>query len=164
MSVDRAEVERIAHLARLALDEAEVERLTKDMNDILEHATTLRALAHAAPSLEEGRAIVAPAQERGFAPTDDGPLGAVREAAAEATDAAGGTRAAAAETPDAPGGTRDAAAETPDPLTARPEAFAPRVAEGFFVVPPPPGVTGEDDRIERDRGDDRVERERAERD
>ena len=153
MSVDRAEVERIAHLARLALDEAEVERLTKDMNDILDHAITLRALAHTASGGTRGAAAETPEA-----------TGGTRDAAAETPDATGGTRDAAAETPDATGGTRDAAAETPDPLRVRPEAFAPSMAGGFFVVPPPPGVTGHDDEVERDRERDRVERDPAERD
>ena len=127
MSVERAEVERIARLARLALDEAEVERLTGDMNDILEHATTLRELGHAARSAEEGGATPI-LDGKGVDRVDGGP-GTLRDAALEA--------------PGPPRGTRDAAAETPDPLLAPPEAFAPRTTEGFFIVPPPPGVTAE---------------------
>lgn len=110
MSVDRAEVERISHLARLALDEGELDRLTGDMNDILEHAATLRELGRTAPSARVG----------------DGPL---------PSPAAGAPEAAAGF-----GGTRGPGAETPDRLHARPEAFAPKTAEGFFLVPPPPGV------------------------
>ena len=41
VSVDRREVERIAELARLRLDPSEVERLTREMNRILEHAERL---------------------------------------------------------------------------------------------------------------------------
>jgi hypothetical protein len=110
VSVDRLEIRRIAHLARLALDDAELDRLTRDMNDILEHATTLRELGRAAPSKEQGDAPV--------------PLPPAGAPGAE-------TRF---------GGARDVAAETPHVLRSPPEAFAPRMAEGFFVVPPPPGV------------------------
>ena len=42
MSVSREEVERIARLARLRLDDEEVDRLTRDMSRILEHAERLR--------------------------------------------------------------------------------------------------------------------------
>ena len=45
MSVDRAEVARIAALARLRLDDDEVERLTEEMNRILQHATRLREVS-----------------------------------------------------------------------------------------------------------------------
>ena len=41
MSVSRDEVARIARLARLELDEAEVERMTVDMNAILAHVEQL---------------------------------------------------------------------------------------------------------------------------
>lgn len=41
MSVDREEVQRIARLARLRLEDPEVERLTEEMSRILEHAQRL---------------------------------------------------------------------------------------------------------------------------
>ena len=44
MSVTRADVDRIAELARLRLDEAEADRLTGEMNRILEHADRLRSV------------------------------------------------------------------------------------------------------------------------
>lgn len=44
MSVDRAEVARIAALARLHLEDDEAERLTDEMNRILAHAARLRGL------------------------------------------------------------------------------------------------------------------------
>ena len=36
--------------------------------------------------------------------------------------------------------TRQQGAEVADPLAASPEGFAPEMADGFFVVPPPPGL------------------------
>ena len=44
MSVTRADVDRIADLARLRLDDGEADRLTGEMNRILEHADRLRAV------------------------------------------------------------------------------------------------------------------------
>lgn len=44
MSVDREEVLRIARLARLRLDDDELERMTSDLNSILEHVDALSAL------------------------------------------------------------------------------------------------------------------------
>jgi aspartyl-tRNA(Asn)/glutamyl-tRNA(Gln) amidotransferase subunit C len=35
MSLDRSDVEKIAHLARMALDEAQIENYTKDLSNIL---------------------------------------------------------------------------------------------------------------------------------
>lgn len=50
-------------------------------------------------------------------------------------------------------GTRRDDAEDPDRLEAGIATFAPRVIEGFFVVPPPPGVvsggSGESDDLRR---------------
>lgn len=47
MSVDREEVERIGRLAKLRLTDDEAERLTDEMNRILEHAERLRGLEEA---------------------------------------------------------------------------------------------------------------------
>lgn len=47
MSVDTAEVERIAALARLRLEPGEVERLTGELNGILAHMTTLDRIGDA---------------------------------------------------------------------------------------------------------------------
>lgn len=41
MAVSREEVQKIAHLARLELGEAETERMTRDMNDILAYVEKL---------------------------------------------------------------------------------------------------------------------------
>lgn len=101
MSVDREEVERIARLARLRFDDGEVERLTKELNGILEHVEALRALTGAA-SVE------------GEPPSESRPS------------------------------TRSAAAGEPDVLETGPERMAPRWVDGFFVVPPPPGVLAEE--------------------
>jgi Asp-tRNA(Asn)/Glu-tRNA(Gln) amidotransferase C subunit len=45
VSVTRGEVDRIAELALLRLQEGEAERLTREMNRILEHADRLRSVA-----------------------------------------------------------------------------------------------------------------------
>ena len=116
MSVDRREVERIARLARLSLDDSEAERLALELSRILAHATRLGELT---PRPPDGGQI-----ERG-----DG-----SEATAE-NDGDG---------PSAFAGTRDSGAERPERLAAPPESFAPKMSEGFFVVPPPPGVTALD--------------------
>lgn len=96
MSVDRADVARIAELARLSLDDDEAERLTGELNRILDHVEALRALGEVEPPVA--------AQPR------------------EATS------------------TRAREDGAPDALMRRPDEFAPRWSEGFFVVPPPPGV------------------------
>ena len=96
MSVDRKEVERIAALAHLRLGDREAERLTGELNDILEHVAVLRGLAAAS--------------------------------------------AAAVSLPSEGSSTRPSEEAAPDELHVAPPAFAPRWADGFFVVPPPPGV------------------------
>lgn len=113
MSVGRDEVARIAALARLRLDPAEVDRLTRDMNRILEHATRLRKVAHTG---------------RDVSPTTGSPAPAP------------GADADASTSTSSPGGTRGADGDVPDELATKPEAFAPHMVDGFFVVPPPPGV------------------------
>ncbi|MEM7417113.1 MAG: hypothetical protein AAF389_16525 [Gemmatimonadota bacterium] len=40
------------------------------------------------------------------------------------------------------GGVRPSEAERPDRLAETPDVWAPKMADGFFVVPPPPAVTG----------------------
>lgn len=96
MSIDRGTIEAIASLAHLRLDEAEVARLTLEMNRILEHVDALH------------RAEVA-----------GGP----------------GPEARLPSTRPNEGG-------EPDGLTRPLAEMAPRVTEGFFIVPPPPGVHG----------------------
>ena len=46
--------------------------------------------------------------------------------------------------PEALSGTRGHGADAADRLAAGPEAWAPRFEDGFFVVPPPPGVHADD--------------------
>jgi aspartyl-tRNA(Asn)/glutamyl-tRNA(Gln) amidotransferase subunit C len=121
VSVDRAEVVRIAELARLRLDEDEVDHLTGDMNRILAYADRLRGDAHAEIPPANGGMADADALEDGR--VEDGALDA---------PSVGGTPAP---------GFRPGAAELPDPLMSAPASFAPRFEAGFFVVPPPPGVT-----------------------
>lgn len=62
-------------------------------------------------------------------------LGTVAEGGAEPADEGYATGARAATRPDERG--------EPDALGAGPAALAPRWADGFFLVPPPPGVHGE---------------------
>jgi hypothetical protein len=114
MSVDRREVERIARLARLSLEDAEAERLALDLSRILAHATRLGELTPGSPGGQIERR--------------DG-----SEAIAESDGDGSG--------PSAFAGTRDSGAERPERLATPPEGFAPKMSEGFFVVPPPPGVT-----------------------
>lgn len=116
MSVDRNEVERIAELAKLDLDEAEAERLTEEMNRILEHAERLRGLD---------------------ASGDERP--------AEATHSAGEAPPSVGDggSPGVTSGPREGLGG-PDPLVRLPGSFAPEMKEGFFTVPPPPGVVDSD--------------------
>jgi len=113
VSVGRDEVARIAALARLRLDPAEVDRLTRDMNRILEHATRLRQVAHTKRDVSLVTRSPAPAH---------------------------GADVNVSTSTSAPGGTREPAGDVPDELATKPEAFAPHMVDGFFVVPPPPGV------------------------
>ena len=95
MSVERDHAKRIASLARLHFEDAELTRITQELNHILEHVEALRSLG---------------ADQPGEAPTSD------------ATS------------------TRGSGADRPDPLEDEIGSFAPDWREGFFVVPPLPGV------------------------
>jgi aspartyl-tRNA(Asn)/glutamyl-tRNA(Gln) amidotransferase subunit C len=44
MSLDRSEVEKIAHLARLAVSEAEAESLSRDLSNILDFVAQMDAV------------------------------------------------------------------------------------------------------------------------
>jgi aspartyl/glutamyl-tRNA(Asn/Gln) amidotransferase C subunit len=102
VSVDRADVERIAALAHLRFDEREVVRLTDELNRILEHVEVLSSLTEE-PSERPGSGTVG-------VPS-----------------------------------TRDQDGGEADLLMFGPEALAPRWSDGFFVVPPPPGVHAKED-------------------
>lgn len=101
MSVDRDEVLRIAGLARLHLDDEELERMTGDLNAILGYVDTLGELEdEAVPGEEErtqGRRATRASEETGAVP--------------ERLDAS---------------------------------KLAPAFEDGFFVVPPPPGLHVDD--------------------
>ena len=97
MSVDRTDVERIATLARLRFDDRELDRLTAELNQILDHFEVLRSLAD---------------------------IGSENAAVPGAGPASSGSSAAG----------------EPDALEVELQAIAPRWSDGFFVVPPPPGV------------------------
>lgn len=51
MAIDRAQVEKIAHLARLAIDEAEAREYARQLSDILELVHQMNAVdtAHVTP-------------------------------------------------------------------------------------------------------------------
>ena len=120
MSVPREEVERIARLVRLRLDDEEVDRLAAEMSRILEHAERLRDVEPGA-GFEEVRRV--PPQEMD-------PTHGVRGPEDPESSSDGG----------AGSGTRAAEADRPDPLHASLEDFAPDMRDGLFAVPPPPGV------------------------
>jgi aspartyl-tRNA(Asn)/glutamyl-tRNA(Gln) amidotransferase subunit C len=94
--VERDEVLRIASLARLRLTEAELDRMTGDLNAILGHVDELSLL--------------------------------------EAGQVAGGDEGQPARS------TRAAEVTGTEPERLDPGSLAPAWREGFFVVPPPPGV------------------------
>jgi len=98
VSVDREQARKIAALARLHFEEAELTRITGELNHILDHVETLRAL-----------------EQRGASPL-----------------------------PDPRASTRGPEADRPDALVGGIHGIAPDYREGFFVVPPLPGVHTED--------------------
>ncbi len=112
MTVDRSEVERIARLAHLRFEDDQADRLTDEMNRILDHASLLRDEGSGDHGVQPRQSD--PSTEAGVAGYADG----------------GGLSGARADE-----------AMAPDPLRAPLESVAPRYAEGFFVVPPPPGVS-----------------------
>ena len=97
MSVDLQDVERIATLAHLRLDDRELDRLTAELNQILDHFEVLRSLENTG---SENTAMSGP--------------GLVS--------------------------TPQSAAGEPDALEVEIQVIAPRWSDGFFVVPPTPGV------------------------
>ena len=97
--VKQDEARRIASLARLRFDEAELARITEDLNHILDHVEDLRSLE---------------------------------------------SRAAHEDVPTDRRSTRGDEADRPDELRREIASFAPDWRDGFFVVPPFPGVHQED--------------------
>lgn len=135
MSVGRAQVEAIARLAQLDVDAAEAERLAEEMSRILDHADRLRAMAVGA----DGADVASGADGRDGEGRADGAGIGTEAARSEGREDGGGSGID-------PEGEKDPAGEnpgpsTPDVLRREPTDFAPRFEEGFFVVPPPPGVT-----------------------
>jgi len=110
MSVEREDVLRIASLARLRLDEDELQRMTGDLNSILGHVDALGALG------------------------DEGLDGAGAEPGGVAI--AGGERPWSAALPSARAGERTVSGD----VAVDPARFAPDFRDGFFRVPSPPGV------------------------
>ena len=99
MSVDREQARRIAALARIRFEDADLTRITNELNHILHHVAALRSLENAsAEAMPEERLA-----------------------------------------------TRPEAADTPDALRDGIGPFAPDWRDGFFVVPPLPGVHAEDE-------------------
>ncbi len=76
--IDRDEIERLATLARLRLDDAEVARYTADLADILGYAAELLAVVQAAPAA----AGPAPAEATACPLRADTPAGGLEAAAA----------------------------------------------------------------------------------
>jgi aspartyl-tRNA(Asn)/glutamyl-tRNA(Gln) amidotransferase subunit C len=105
VSVTREQAARIATLARLRFEDAELARLTDELNHILKHVEALQSLGKSLESLEKSTAPPPP-EERAS--------------------------------------TRPPGAEQPDGLRDGIASFAPDWREGFFVVPPLPGVHAED--------------------
>jgi aspartyl-tRNA(Asn)/glutamyl-tRNA(Gln) amidotransferase subunit C len=60
MAVSPAQVREIARLARLALDDDEVRRYTRDLNAILEHVEAIAAVTGPDDAPERGEAGAAP--------------------------------------------------------------------------------------------------------
>jgi aspartyl-tRNA(Asn)/glutamyl-tRNA(Gln) amidotransferase subunit C len=104
VSVDPKDVARVASLAQLSLSADEAERLTGELNQILEHVDDLRGLELVELS--------------DLTPQLRTPLPS----------------------------TRSAEGESRDEMTGTHEAGAPDVRDGFFVVPPPPGLEQKDPR------------------
>ena len=114
MSVDRSEADRIAHLARLRFEDEELTRITGELNRILGHVESLKSLD------ADGGGALAGAVGGGGTPAHLATSGAPTVAECSPTRAKG--------------------AEEPDALRRGLEALAPDWREGFFVVPPLPGV------------------------
>jgi aspartyl/glutamyl-tRNA(Asn/Gln) amidotransferase C subunit len=103
MSVDRSHAAGIAALARLRFDGEELDRITQEMNQVLEYVEELKSLE-----------------------VDDMP--------SEGPDPLEGEGDA----------TRGPGAESPDALRSELGQMAPDARDGFFVVPPLPGVHAEE--------------------
>jgi aspartyl/glutamyl-tRNA(Asn/Gln) amidotransferase C subunit len=99
--VTEDDARRIAALARLRFDAAELTRITEELNHILEHVEALRSVESRAPDDS----------------SDDERMP-----------------------------TRAAEADEPDELLRDVASIAPDWRDGFFVVPPLPGVRAEDGR------------------
>lgn len=107
----------MARLACLRLSDEEAERLAVEVSEVLKHFAALREVAAEAES------------DRAGAPDDLGPVDDGGPPAAEPP--APGREVAAPLREDEPGA---------DPLRSPPADAAPRWADGFFLVPRPPGV------------------------
>jgi len=138
--VDRKEAARVAELARLALGEAELEALAGDLSRILDHVRVVQAVAPAA-----GEAAGTGGAGPDGATAMDGPDAVHYPIYAVAPDErAAHDQALEVVTPDE----REAqdhrpevvAQIPPDPLAHPLKAIVPDFRDGFFVVPPPPGV------------------------
>ena len=71
MAVDRSEVTRIAALAKLDLDDHEIERMTEEMNDILEHCRVLQQMDLSDVHQEARSAASAPERPPGTLSRDE---------------------------------------------------------------------------------------------
>jgi aspartyl-tRNA(Asn)/glutamyl-tRNA(Gln) amidotransferase subunit C len=109
----------------MTVDRREVERIAALSRIPLEPAEADRLAGEMNRILEHADRLREAAGEGGRGP--EGPAG-------------GGVREGAGES-----GLRDPAAGAPDPLARPIDTFAPRTEDGFFVVPPPQGVTAEEE-------------------
>lgn len=107
----------MARLAQLTVGAEEAERIATEMSRVLEYADRLRV----APGAGEVD------QRPGF-----------RSDASDSAKLRPGSASAQSER---------MAPNAPDALQCPPAEFAPRFEQGFFVVPPPPGVIPEADAV-----------------
>jgi Asp-tRNA(Asn)/Glu-tRNA(Gln) amidotransferase C subunit len=128
VSVTREQAERIAHLARLRLGPDELERITAELNHILDHVEALRAFGAG--------------EEAGTAPEGPTDQGAARASSGEGAPG-GAALAGGGNAVDAGGSMRGPIAEQPNAGGFDLGKMAPDFRDGFFVVPPLPGTRPE---------------------
>ena len=143
MSVDRDEVRRIAELAKLSLDDSETDRLAEEMTRILGHAERLRGVGSGTVADARDRADPEDGSDLDHGPDlDHGSAGLMASTGGTGTPlvsrTAEGAQPGSGAAPDA----GDPA--VPDPLARDLTDFAPEMHDGFFTVPPPPGVSAEE--------------------
>ncbi len=137
MSVDRDEVRRIAELAKLSLDASETDRLAEEMTRILGYAERLRGVG--SPTASDTRARTDTEGGSDLDHESDGLMASNGD-----TGIPLASRAGESAQPGSGAATDVDDLAAPDPLARDLTDFAPEMHEGFFTVPPPPGVSAED--------------------